>query len=193
VRSLGRATARRCLPWASVVLIAVLAGGWWAWPSFGADPPGVLVVDDGFLTAGRRSLERRAREDGKSVHWVSFDRRWCDDPGTFERVVQQAGVRQVVVAIGGRPACVATLVEAVGGRQVVAVVEPGAAGADQLAAEEVVDPTRLVGEPDPDGRLTCEWWEEACDGDGRIAVRDGAGVLTAAGQERVARMIVAAL
>ena len=187
-----RSATRRWLPWAAVVLVAVVVGAWWAWPSITTDHPRVLVVDDGFLTAGRRSLELRAREDGKSVQWVSFDPQWCSDAAAFERVVHDADAGQVVVAVRGRPACGPALAEAMDDRHVVAVVEPGTSGDDQLTAAEVVDPARLVGAPDPDVRLACEWWE-ACDGDGRVAVRDEAGVLTEAGQERVARMIVAAL
>ena len=61
-----------------------------------------------------------------------------------------------------------------------------------VAGLALLDPARLVGRPSDDPRRPCEWWE-ACDGDGRIAVREPSGQLTAAGQERVARMLVAAL
>jgi hypothetical protein len=190
----GPPAVRRWLPWALAAVAGLAIGLWWAWPSVSEDRPGVLVVDDGFLAAGRRSLELRAREDGKSVQWTPFDTRWCGDAGAFDRVVRDADPSHVVLAVGGRPACVAALAGALSGRQVVVVAEPGAASVDQPsgAGDDVVDPTRLVGGPDPDVRLVCEWWE-ACDGDGRIAVRDDAGMLTPAGQERVARMIVAAL
>ena len=183
----------RLVPWRPLLVAWSSAPGGRGRASPRRPARAVLVVDDGFLAGGRRSLELRAREDGRSVQWVPFDDALVPrSRPTSSGWLHDARAGQVVVAVGGQPACAATLAAAMGDRHVVAVVEPGTSGADQLAAAEVVDPARLVGAPDPDVRLACEWWE-ACDGDGRIAVRDDAGVLTEAGQERVARMVVAAL
>jgi hypothetical protein len=176
---------------------AVLAVGlWWVWPTFTRDSrPGVLVVDDGFLAGGRRSVELRAREAGLTVRWAPFDDDWCGDPSGLTRLVEETNPHHLVITYGGSPSCLGAIAPALGGRRAVAVAEPGSstdATALTAAGLAVVDPTRLVGLPADDPRRTCEWWER-CDIDGRIAVRDPQGTLTTDGQERIARMIVAAL
>lgn len=183
---------------AVVVAAAALlvVGLWWVWPTFAHDDrPGVLVVDDGFLAGGRRSVELRAREDGMTVRWATFDDSWCSDPAGLTRLVDEADPHHVVLAYGGPSSCLGAITPALDDRRVVAVAEPGSGtGAAALAGAGfvVVDPARLVGLPADDPRRTCEWWER-CDIDGRIAVRDPQGTLTTDGQERIARMIVAAL
>jgi hypothetical protein len=179
---------------AVVVGIVAVVALWWLWPTLaGDDRTGVLVVDDGFLAPGRRSLELRTRETGRTVRWDAFDQRWCADPGPFEQLVDDVDPQVVVVAVGDT-SCASTVTRALAGRRVVLVEERASGGLAALERgdAEVVDPARLLGPADPDLRLDCEWWE-SCDIDGRIAVRDAVGVPNAAGQERIARMIVAAL
>ena len=166
---------------------------WWAWPSLAGHDErlGVLVVGDPFLEPGRRSIELQVREIGESVRWEPLDEASCSDLAAFTQLVDDADPEHLVIPATAVERCAGAL----GDRHVVAVVQPGS-GSDTPALEgagyDVVDPERLVGQPGGDLRLECEWWE-TCDGDGRIAVRDDNGALTAAGNERVARMIVAAL
>ena len=178
----------RRVPWVLGAVVLVAVGTWWTWPTVAGDErPGVLVVDDGFLTPGRRSMELRAREGGRSVRWATFDPGWCADPGALADRVREVDPDTVVLAVGAVPACASALAPAFRGRAVIALAEPGSAtsAADlSQAGYEVVDPQRLAGPSAPSVRLPCEWWEQ-CDGDGRIAVRDRAGKLTPAGQERV--------
>jgi hypothetical protein len=178
---------------AAAVVLGALVVVWWAWPTFAGHDErlGVLVVGDSFLEPARRSIELQAREIGQSVRWERLDETWCTDPAAFDQLVDDADPEHVVLS--------STTVERCAGvredREAVAVVEPGS-GSDvatlERAGYDVVDPERLVGRPGGDPRMECEWWE-TCDGDGRIAVRDDSGALTPAGNERVARMIVAAL
>jgi hypothetical protein len=71
------------------------------------------------------------------------------------------------------------------------VSQPGASPAPELLdGTDVLDPTRLVGDPSVT-QLGCQWWE-TCE-TGSVRVRDDAGRLTESGSERLARMIAASL
>ena len=179
----------------AVVTLGVVA--WWVWPALTRDDrPGVLVLADGLLAGGERAVELRAREDGRTVRWAPFEATWCEHPEQLADLVAGLDPARVVVAPATLdPACLADLAVVLGGRDPVLVAQPAAAGdpaVPTVAGLALLDPTGLVGLPGDDPRRPCEWWE-TCDGDGRIAVRDSSGQLTAAGQERVARMLVAAL
>lgn len=185
---------RRRVTGAAVAVAALVAGAavWWAWPTFTHDSrPGVLVVADDFIAGGERSFELRAREDGRTVRWVAFDPAWCDDPSLVAAMVERVDPERVVVSA---QRCVLTISGALRSRHPLVVQRPEAETAGALATigAVVVDPERLVGQPGDDPRRPCEWWER-CDLDGRIAVREPSGELTTDGQERVARMVVAAL
>ena len=187
--------SRRVVRLVAVAAIAVAVLAWWAWPTLARDDDaGLLVVSDGSLSAGRRPLELRAREEGRTVRWVDFDASWCDDPSPLAEAVDGADPDDVVLSAAVPLSCVGRLREAMGSRDVVALVQPGGLSAGELddAGFDTVDTARLVGTTDGFERRRCEWWEE-CDADGSIAVRDPSGDLTAAGHERVARMLVAAL
>jgi hypothetical protein len=129
------------------------------------------------------------------VAWAPFDDAWCTDPAGLSEAVAAVDPDEVVLSLQGDTPCALALLGALRGRHVVAVADPASAAADALIGADddvtVVDPVRLVG-TGAELRLVCEWWE-ACDGDGRIAVRGPDGTLTAPGLERVARMVVAAL
>jgi hypothetical protein len=192
----SRPASRRRMP--MVVTIAVLAiavVAWWAWPTLTRDDrAGLLVISDGTLDTGRRPLELRAREEGRTVRWSELDPTWCDDPAPLVASVRAEDPDDVVVSAGAPVACLATLHDALDGHDAIAVVQPGGPSGEELAAAgfDVVDPAPLVGLPGTDTRRSCEWWEP-CDADGQIAVREPSGALTTAGDERVARLLVAAL
>lgn len=181
---------------AALAVVIVGAAVWWAWPMLTRDDrPDVLVIDDGFLAGGRRSLELRARESGRTVRWTEFDVTWCDDPAELRRVLDDVDPHRVVLTAAPTPACTMSIGDALSGYDPVAVVEPGTAvaPADLTAAGFAVeDPEHLIGRPSPDLRLACLWWE-ACEPEGHVAVRDAIGDLTPVGYERLARGIVAAM
>lgn len=180
-----------------VAVVTLLVVAWWVWPALTRDDrPDVLVLADGMLAGGERAVELRVREDGRTVRWAPFEATWCAHPGQLADLVAGLDPARVVLAPATiDPACLAELAVVLRGHDPVLVAQPAAAGDPAVPAVAgllLLDPTVLVGLPGDDPRRPCEWWE-ACDGDGRIAVREPSGELTAAGQERVARLVVAAL
>jgi hypothetical protein len=179
-----------------VVVVTLAVAAWWTWPALTTDDrPGVLVLADGLLAGGERAVELRAREDGRTVRWAPFEATWCAHPEQLADLVAGLDPARVVVSPATvEPACLAELAAVLRGREPVLVAQAAAGdpAVPAVAGLALVDPTRLVGRPGDDPRRPCVWWE-SCDGDGRIAVREPSGQLTAAGQERVARMLVAAL
>jgi hypothetical protein len=190
-------THRRTALGVALVVVALAVAAWWTWPALTPDDrPKVLVLADGLLAGGERAVELRAREDGRTVRWVPFEATWCEHPEQLAELVAGLDPARVVVSPAtSDPACLVELAAVLRGREPVLVAQSAAAGdpaVPAIAGLALLDPTRLVGRPDDDPRRPCVWWE-SCDGDGRIAVREPSGQLTAAGQERVARMLVAAL
>jgi hypothetical protein len=179
-----------------VLAVGVLVLAWWAWPTWsGADDRlDVLVVGDELLTASQRSIELRVREEGMTVDWSEAADDWCDDPRALAEDVSRRGPRNVVVSFArgaDDPTCITGALDALGDRDVVVVWQPGAPRAPEpLEDTDVLDPTRLLGEPSV-SELGCQWWE-TCE-TGSVQVRDDAGRLTEAGSERLARMIAASL
>jgi hypothetical protein len=181
--------------------IAAVAGAmivlvWWAWPTWsgGDGRLDVLVTGDELLTDAQRSIELRVREEGMTVGWSAAAGGWCDDPAALaEEVARRDPVHVVVSFAAGADdaSCVTSTLEALGDRAVVVVSQPGATPEpERLDGTDVLDPTRLVGDPSVT-QLGCQWWE-TCE-TGSVRVRDDAGRLTESGSERLARMIAASL
>jgi hypothetical protein len=176
------------------VLVAVVAGLWWLWPTLiGADDDvDVLVFGDGMLADARRSIELRVREAGFTVEWHEATD-LCDDMGVLTTLIE-TNPGHVVVALDDRPACAEAVITAKRGIERLAVVAGG--GRDPAALETagfaVVDATRLIGAPGGQVTMPCEWWEQSCPPEG-IVVRNADGSLTEAGGGRLARVLAAAL
>lgn len=194
--------------------LAAVSLYWW-WPgvmgrgeSFDTEPA-VMVVGGGQLARSEEKVLRRLREEGYSALWGGRPTDWCDvarslsttglaptravvlhaPPSSIdcaEPVDLAADIVRDVDAFGARIVLVVGL--EVGDRDdpvVRALVERGVA---------VVDPVELIGEPTAVGeRVDCLWWDDCVfEGlnPGHVILRDENG-LTAAGQQRVARLIVA--
>jgi hypothetical protein len=176
----------RIIVLALTVLGALVFGGWWIWPGVsgqGADVD-VLVVADGFLADAERAIDVRVRETGRSIEWFRPSGDCAADGSELADVLDRESPGSVVVLAGS---CAARALDAGGAPGVVRVVEPGVT--EPTSAQDVVDPERLVGRPEPGLELPCMWWE-VCP-TGTIAVRDGSGDLTPAGADRLAVLVVA--
>ena len=180
------------LPW---VLAAAVIGVWWLWPTLTGtdDDIDVLVVADGTLDEARRSIELRVREEGFSVEWHGATG-LCDDTDAFAALIESTDPGRVVVALTDGPPCVEAAATAMRSDDRLVVVAVGGRDLAGLAKAgfDIVDATRLVGEPGGPVTMPCEWWEQPCP-PGGIVVRDADGSLTEAGGGRLARVLAAAL
>lgn len=199
------------------VAFALAATLFWWWPGLtgrGEDfesSPAVLVVGGGQLERSEEKVLRRLREEGYSAAWSSVPTSWC----VMSELLRSSDIRPtraVVLHVPptsdscGEPVAVATgILDAVEELDVRPVIVVGLAEGDRDdpvtrslvdSGVTVVDPVTLIGEPDEVGRrVDCSWWDDCIFegmGPGYVVVRDEDG-LTAAGQQRVARMIVAAV
>jgi hypothetical protein len=193
---------RRPLAVAGVGLVAAVFG-WWVWPTWsGADDQlDVLVTGDAFVAGpdATRSLDLRVREDGRTIDHVTFAD-WCAAADGITSVVTDRRPLTIVATFADDGGCgdgAARFAAAVGatGRELVIVQQPGTPSATTPAPSgvDVVDPSPLLGPELAATSLRCQWWEAECGDDGKIAVRDIDGSLTAAGAERLGRFVVAAL
>lgn len=189
----------------AVGAVAVVLGVWWVYPSAAREPSrvDVMIVGDGLVAEAAEPLVRRVRELGMSVDLQVGDA--CVTADELAARVDALAPSIVVLSPSGPdgcgPAYWPSAGAAAGPARLIAMVQPGvttaAARADLAAAGvEVADATRLLGEWDhdvaPPERRPCEWWDD-CEPDGQVAVRDGAGVLTPAGGERLARTLAGQL
>lgn len=190
--------------------VVVAVGLWWWWPGLSDRSTLVLIVGGSRLEAASQPVDRRLREDGFTTEWVGEGPTWCDVPD----LAAHRDARAVIVAPDPDPSCVldddlANRVVASTDSPIVVVPLPGDLGNDANESSdandeasiertwidglaergaEIVDGTRLLGER---GRpVDCLWWDDCPDGN--VVAWDDAG-LTEAGQQRVARMIVAAV
>jgi hypothetical protein len=172
------------------VVVAVLL--WWAWPSLAASTTAdTVVIGDGAVAASVDELGRRFRQEGHVVEVLVVDAQDCPDvPG------DASGADRVIVSFAGWEGCgpwpddVALLVQ-----------QPG--GGDPRPASGTVD-VRLASDLFTGGdRAPCEWWDTPgagedrpglgqCAADGWVTVSID-GVLTDAGRERFARLVVASI
>lgn len=204
-RSIRRSGARRRV--LAVVVIVVIGLYWW-WPGLVGDharQPAVLVVGNGELSRGEEKVLRRLREEGYSAVWSSPVESWCDVAAAVDGPIRST--RAIVVHVEDqyddcRDDAVGALVDASRDWDTRLIVVVGLAEDDRdvvsvLPADTtVVDPVELIGEPSRrDAHVDCLWWDDCVvdgEGTGYVVVRDDGG-LTAAGQQRVARAIVAAV
>lgn len=162
----------------------------------------MVIVADGQVAEARDQVERRLRERGLSVAWRDAGGSWCFGAGVALAARAKLDADVVVLSVRDDPTpChdLSSLVPSEGGALVL-VVQPGPPGVGQPADVQdrlrsqadgwiLADPTPLLGtEGAPE--LPCEWWDD-CRPDGTVVVRDDSGALTAAGGERMARVIAA--
>ena len=193
-----------------VALTAVL---YWWWPGIvgAGDPasePSVLVVGNGELKEAQTVVSRRLVEEGLTVAWVDAPESWCelvavldqteiqptlgivvslDAPISFEScdVSPELAAQKVKDSLEGLSVNHSIVVTGL-----VEQVDPVVSVLVELG-QVVVDPSNLLAGVDE--RVDCLWWDDCVpdeNGIGYVIVRDSDG-LTLAGQQRVARMIVA--
>jgi len=209
----GRQSRRRL---ATVVGVCALFGTvlYWWWPGITGSKnvdsePAVLVVGNGQLSRSEEAVLRRLREEGYSAAWASTVSTWCDVSGLLTEG-NPAPTRAVVMHIAPTtepcddPAAVAADIRAsIGELGVRALVVVGLEEGDRIdPVVEIlidsglveVDPSSLIGTPgEVDVRTDCLWWDDCIfegTNPGYVIARDDDG-LTVAGQQRVARLIVA--
>lgn len=208
----GGAPHRRRVLAVSVVIVVAVA--WWWWPTLRADPErlDVLIVADGQLREAADPVARRVRELGLSVRESVAPGSWCDAVNLVAAERAERSPRRIVVSVrAADPSCTGfdgldgegweRLRDVAGDAGLVLVVQPGPAPLGQpsgvlgaLRQGEgwvLADPSVLLGELGEE-RMPCQWWDD-CEADGAVAVRDETGSLTAAGGERVARVLAAVL
>jgi hypothetical protein len=187
---------------------------WW-WPGIAGrgesfdSTPAVMVVGGGQLVRSEEKVLRRLREEGYSALWGGRPTDWCQardsltsstiaptravvlhvpvseiDCADPEELVEE--ILRAIEAFDARAVLVIGL--EVGDREdpaTRALIERGVV---------VVDPVDLIGDPTAVGeRVDCLWWDDCVvEGlnPGYVVLRDEDG-LTEAGQQRVARLIVA--
>jgi len=164
-------------------MVAVL--GWWAWPTIsGADTTApVVVMTTPAFTDGQRMIESALRTRGRSVQVVVAPEGWCQVVSAGRDL--EASLR--VVVADPEPGCDPW--ESTGDGGSWWWVAPSGVGADTVVPSHVsvVDLTWTLGDAGT-LRRGCEWWDD-CEADGQVTLRSEPGVLTAAGLERVARVV----
>ena len=193
-----------------VALAAVL---YWWWPGIvgAGDPasePSVLVVGNGELKDAQTVVSRRLVEEGLTVAWVDAPESWCDVSALLDQTDVQPSLA-IVISLQApisfqsckvAPENVAQNIKASleglsSARSVVMTgpteqVDPVVSALVGLGVR-VVDPSSMLANVDE--HVDCLWWDDCLpdeNGVGYVIVRDANG-LTLAGQQRVARIIVA--
>ncbi|MEP7113484.1 MAG: hypothetical protein ABI862_09485 [Ilumatobacteraceae bacterium] len=182
------------------ILAVVVALLWWQWPTIARHDArtDVVLLTDGFLTSTQLPVTNRIHEDGRSLRWDTDATSWCDAADAVRRAVDQFDPAALVLSFADATGCDATALEAAvhaaKGHSVVIVAQPGRSGIEAVGdhtGATVIDPARYIGDQLAAISLPCQWWDLCTEG--TIAVRAPGGDLTAAGVDRVARMIVAEL
>jgi hypothetical protein len=195
------------------LFIAVAALLYWWWPGIvgAGDPasePSVLVVGNGDLKEAQTVVSRRLVEEGLTVAWVDAPASWCDVSAMLDQTEIQPTLG-VVISLDApisfescdvSPELAAQKVkESIAGLSVThSVVVTGLSEAADPVVNALVEIGQVVVDPSSllagvDERVDCLWWDDCVpdeNGIGYVTVRDAEG-LTVAGQQRVARMIVA--
>jgi hypothetical protein len=193
-----------------IVLVGVL---YWWWPGIvgSGEPtsePSVLVVGNGDLKEAQTVVSRRLVEEGLTVAWVDAPRSWCDVSAVLDQTEIQPTLG-IVISLDApisfescdvSPELAAQKVkESLEGLSVThSVVVTGLTQSADPVVNALVELGQVVVDPAPllagvDERVDCLWWDDCVpdeNGIGYVIVRDAEG-LTVAGQQRVARMIVA--
>lgn len=198
-----------------VLLVGVLLALYWWWPGLvgAGDPatrPAVLVMGNGDLKEAQTVISRRLIEEGYTVAWADTPTSWCEIAEAFadtairpsQAIVVYGDPTSETASCSVSPDEVALRVGEAAKEltQARLVVVTGLSEEPDLVVEAmsengigIVDPSDLLGGVDE--RMDCLWWDD-CIPDGKgfgyVIVRDSDG-LTLAGQQRVARMIVASV
>ena len=198
-----------------VLLVGVLLVLYWWWPGLvgAGDPatrPAVLVMGNGDLKEAQTVVSRRLIEEGYTVAWVDAPTSWCDIADAFadtaiqpsQAIVVYVDPTSATASCSVSPDEVALRIAAAANElsQARLVVVTGLSEEPDVVVEamsesgvRIIDPSDLLGGVDE--RMDCLWWDD-CIPDGKgfgyVIVRDVDG-LTLAGQQRVARMIVASV
>jgi hypothetical protein len=210
----SRRTAAPVIVVVMAVSLSAVALYWW-WPGIAGrgesfdSTPAVMVVGGGQLARSEEKVLRRLREEGYSALWGGRPTDWCEvrDAVTSTKVAPtRAVVMHAPVSEGdcADPEVLADdiigAVDAFDARAVLVIGLEVADRDDPVARAliergvAVVDPADLIGDPTAVGeRVDCLWWDDCVfEGlnPGYVVLRDEDG-LTEAGQQRVARLIVA--
>ena len=193
-----------------IVLVGVL---YWWWPGIvgSGEPtaePSVLVVGNGDLKEAQTVVSRRLVEEGLTVAWIDAPASWCDVSAVLDQTEIQPTLG-IVISLDApisfescdvSPELAAQKVkESLEGLSVThSVVVTGLTQSADPVVNALVELGQVVVDPEPllagvDERVDCLWWDDCVpdeNGIGYVIVRDAEG-LTVAGQQRVARMIVA--
>ncbi len=194
---------QRLAPRAIVLALIV----WW-WPSLtdAGDAVNVMLAGDPEVVAESNPIIRRLRERGLSVEVRDDWATWCDASAALGPRLAEIDAEAIVLSFRSAVGCgggvIADLTSAAAAEDIpLIVLRPGqgsldievdSAIAELDAADQVTvaDAARLLGDDSQVERMPCQWWDD-CEPDGMIAVRDAQGALTAAGLERMARVLVA--
>jgi hypothetical protein len=193
-----------------IVLVGVL---YWWWPGIvgSGEPtaePSVLVVGNGDLKEAQTVVSRRLVEEGLTVAWIDAPASWCDVSAVLDQTEIQPTLG-IVISLDApisfescdvSPELAAQKVkESLEGLSVThSVVVTGLTQSADPVVNALVELGQVVVDPEPllagvDERVDCLWWDDCVpdeNGIGYVIVRDAEG-LTVAGQQRLARMIVA--
>jgi hypothetical protein len=193
-----------------IVLVGVL---YWWWPGIvgSGEPtaePSVLVVGNGDLKEAQTVVSRRLVEEGLTVAWIDAPASWCDVSAVLDQTEIQPTLG-IVISLDApisfescdvSPELAAQKVkESLEGLSVThSVVVTGLTQSADPVVNALVELGQVVVDPAPllagvDERVDCLWWDDCVpdeNGIGYVIVRDAEG-LTVAGQQRLARMIVA--
>jgi hypothetical protein len=196
-----------------VLLVVLLLLAFWWWPGLvgAGDPttqPAVLVMGNGELQDAQTVVTRRLIEEGYTVAWLQAPSTWCDVVNELLNTDVRPTLGLVIALEDPESSSECTLSTDEAVSQVeeakkvfagahIALVDGLSESFDPVVAKlkdmgvRVVDPTPMLAGVDE--RVDCMWWDDCIpdgNGFGYVIVRDGDG-LTLAGQQRVARMIVA--
>jgi hypothetical protein len=197
----------------AALLIALVGGLYWWWPGIvgSGEPtsePSVLVVGNGDLKEAQTVVSRRLVEEGLTVAWVDAPASWCDVSAVLEQTEIQPTLGIVIsldVPISFESCDITPELAAKDIKESLeslsiahSVVVTGLTEQADPVVSALVELGQVVVDPSPllagvDERVDCLWWDDCVpdeNGIGYVIVRDTEG-LTVAGQQRVARMIVA--
>jgi len=167
-------------------------------------------MGNGDLKEAQTVVSRRLIEEGYTVAWVDAPTSWCDIADAFadtaiqpsQAIVVYVDPTSATASCSVSPDEVALRIGAAANElsQARLVVVTGLSEEPDVVVEamsesgvRIIDPSDLLGGVDE--RMDCLWWDD-CIPDGKgfgyVIVRDVDG-LTLAGQQRVARMIVASV
>lgn len=189
----GGLTARAKLAMAGVGIAA--AATWYLAPVFSGDHGDVAVYGGDSIEASLGILAFQLHDRGRDIEWMDAGPTWCDlslldlSPPSVDVVVLAP---ESTGTCDGDPRAVT--LDRLRGHGDIVIVPLGATDARNVAdvateTATVVDTASLLG---VEGTISmpCQWWDDC---EGFVAVRGDSGGLTAAGYERLARSVSAAI